>query len=496
MMRMKRIFLLLAAVVIVVGAGVLIFNGVKKLLPAIGEEKAEKEPETPEELLLYYMACIEDGKYEEMYRMLDAQTRSGISEEAFTERNKKIYEGIEAADVRVTVTQAQESGSQAATVFYDTTMDSVAGEISFSNQAVFLKRTGEEEGYPYALVWEDSLIFPGLTAYDKVKVTRDEAARGTIVDRNGRLLAGRGTGSSVGLVPGKMPDNEEEGAESALQDKFLTEDSVKTYLKEIGKFPLLSPEEELELAEAMERGDEAAKEKMIHSNLRLVVSVVKKYTPGSGVAFLDLIQEGNMGLMKAVERFDYHKGYKFSTYATWWIRQAITRAIADQARTIRIPVHMVETINRLIRTSRQMVQELGREPTPEELAKKLDMPVERVREIKKISQDPVSLETPIGEEEDSHLGDFIQDDNVMVPADQATFTLLHEQLMESLETLTEREQQVLRLRFGLDDGRPRTLEEVGRVFHGTRERIRQIEAKALRKLRHPSRSKKLKDYLD
>ena len=209
MMRMKRIFLLLAAVVIVVGAGVLIFNGVKKLLPAIGEEKAEKEPETPEELLLYYMTCIEDGKYDEMYRMLDAQTRSGISEEAFAERNKKIYEGIEAADVRITVTQAQESGSQAATVFYDTTMDSVAGEISFSNQAVFLKRTGEEEGYPYALVWEDSLIFPGLTAYDKVKVTRDEAARGTIVDRNGRLLAGRGTGSSVGLVPGKMPDNEE-----------------------------------------------------------------------------------------------------------------------------------------------------------------------------------------------------------------------------------------------------------------------------------------------
>lgn len=272
-------------------------------------------------------------------------------------------------------------------------------------------------------------------------------------------------------------------------------DPIRMYLKEIGKIPLLSTEEEIELAKRMEKGDEEARKKLAEANLRLVVSIAKRYA-GRGMQFLDLIQEGNLGLIKAVEKFDYRKGYKFSTYATWWIRQAITRAIADQARTIRIPVHMVETINRLIRTSRQMVQELGREPTPEELAKKLDMPVERVREIKKISQDPVSLETPIGEEEDSHLGDFIQDDNVMVPADQATFTLLHEQLMESLETLTEREQQVLRLRFGLDDGRPRTLEEVGRVFHVTRERIRQIEAKALRKLRHPSRSKKLKDYLD
>lgn len=281
----------------------------------------------------------------------------------------------------------------------------------------------------------------------------------------------------------------------SVPDGISLADPIRMYLKEIGKIPLLSTEEEIELAKRMEKGDEEARKKLAESNLRLVVSIAKRYA-GRGMQFLDLIQEGNLGLIKAVEKFDYRKGYKFSTYATWWIRQAITRAIADQARTIRIPVHMVETINRLIRTSRQMVQELGREPTPEELAKRLDMPAERVREIKKISQDPVSLETPIGEEEDSHLGDFIQDDNVMVPADQATFTLLHEQLMESLETLTEREQQVLRLRFGLDDGRPRTLEEVGRVFHVTRERIRQIEAKALRKLRHPSRSKKLKDYLD
>ena len=280
----------------------------------------------------------------------------------------------------------------------------------------------------------------------------------------------------------------------SVPDGISLADPIRMYLKEIGKIPLLSTEEEIELAKRMEKGDEEARKKLAEANLRLVVSIAKRYA-GRGMQFLDLIQEGNLGLIKAVEKFDYRKGYKFSTYATWWIRQAITRAIADQARTIRIPVHMVETINRLIRTSRQMVQELGREPTPEELAKKLDMPVERVREIKKISQDPVSLETPIGEEEDSHLGDFSQDDNVMVPADQATFTLLHEQLMESLETLTEREQQVLRLRFGLDDGRPRTLEEVGRVFHVTRERIRQIEAKALRKLRNPVRSKRIRDFL-
>lgn len=273
------------------------------------------------------------------------------------------------------------------------------------------------------------------------------------------------------------------------------DDPVRMYLKEIGKVSLLSTEDEIELAKRMELGDEEAKKRLAESNLRLVVSIAKRYV-GRGMLFLDLIQEGNLGLIKAVEKFDYRKGYKFSTYATWWIRQAITRSIADQARTIRIPVHMVETINRLIRISRQLLQELGREPQPEEVAEKMELPVERVREIMKISQEPVSLETPIGEEEDSHLGDFIQDDHVTVPADAATFTLLHEQLMEVLETLTEREQKVLKLRFGLEDGRPRTLEEVGKVFNVTRERIRQIEAKALRKLRHPSRSKKLKDYLD
>ena len=295
------------------------------------------------------------------------------------------------------------------------------------------------------------------------------------------------------------PDPEDEidmeHIDLSVPEGVSVDDPVRMYLKEIGKVPLLSPDEEIELAKKIELGDEAAKKKLAEANLRLVVSIAKRYV-GRGMQLLDLIQEGNLGLIKAVEKFDYRKGYKFSTYATWWIRQAITRAIADQARTIRIPVHMVETINRLVRTQRQLVQKLGREATPEELAKELDMPVDRVREIMKISQDPVSLETPIGEEEDSHLGDFIQDDNVEVPADAATYTLLHEQLMEFLSTLTEREQKVLRLRFGLDDGRPRTLEEVGRQFNVTRERIRQIEAKALRKLRHPSRSKVLKDYLD
>ena len=281
----------------------------------------------------------------------------------------------------------------------------------------------------------------------------------------------------------------------SVPDGISIEDPVRMYLKEIGKVPLLSADEEIELAMRMSEGDEEAKKRLAEANLRLVVSIAKRYV-GRGMLFLDLIQEGNLGLIKAVEKFDYQKGFKFSTYATWWIRQAITRAIADQARTIRIPVHMVETINKLIRVSRQLLQELGREPLPEEIAKELDMPVERVREILKISQEPVSLETPIGEEEDSHLGDFIQDDNVPVPAEAAAATLLKEQLNEVLDTLTEREQKVLRLRFGMNDGRARTLEEVGKEFDVTRERIRQIEAKALRKLRHPSRSRKLKDYLD
>lgn len=290
-------------------------------------------------------------------------------------------------------------------------------------------------------------------------------------------------------------DIDVEKIDLSVPDGISIEDPVRMYLKEIGKVPLLSADEEIELAKRMELGDEEAKKKLAEANLRLVVSIAKRYV-GRGMLFLDLIQEGNLGLIKAVEKFDYRKGYKFSTYATWWIRQAITRAIADQARTIRIPVHMVETINKLIRVSRQLLQELGREPSPQEIADEMDIPVERVREILKISQEPVSLETPIGEEEDSHLGDFIQDDNVPVPAEAAAFTLLKEQLNEVLGTLTEREQKVLKLRFGLEDGRARTLEEVGKVFNVTRERIRQIEAKALRKLRHPSRSRKLRDYLE
>ena len=323
-----------------------------------------------------------------------------------------------------------------------------------------------------------------------------------------------------------MEEIELDKIDLSVPDGVSIDDPVRMYLKEIGKVNLLSSDEEIELAQAMDAGNaakeqlaelqaageeipaevqaeldkaikkgERAKQRLAEANLRLVVSIAKRYV-GRGMQFLDLIQEGNLGLIKAVEKFDYTKGYKFSTYATWWIRQAITRAIADQARTIRIPVHMVETINKLIRVSRQLLQELGREPTPEEIAEEMNMPVERVREILKISQEPVSLETPIGEEEDSHLGDFIQDDNVPVPADAAAFSLLKEQLNEVLGTLTEREQKVLRLRFGLDDGRARTLEEVGKEFNVTRERIRQIEAKALRKLRHPSRSRKLKDYLD
>lgn len=286
-----------------------------------------------------------------------------------------------------------------------------------------------------------------------------------------------------------------ENIDLSIPEGVSLEDPVRMYLKEIGNIPLLTPEEELQLAKQTHLGDNRARKRLAEANLRLVVSIAKRYV-GRGMQLLDLIQEGNLGLIKAVEKFDYTKGYKFSTYATWWIRQAITRSIADQSRTIRIPVHMVETINRQIRVSRQLLQELGREPSMEEIGEKMEISPERVREIIKISQDPVSLETPVGEEEDSHLGDFIQDDHVLVPTDAAAFTLLHEQLMEVLETLSEREQKVLKLRFGLEDGRPRTLEEVGKEFSVTRERIRQIEAKALRKLRHPSRSRKLRDYLD
>ncbi len=300
---------------------------------------------------------------------------------------------------------------------------------------------------------------------------------------------------------GMAPNQEDEHDEFHLDDDLSLppgikiNDPVRMYLKEIGRVPLLSADDEIDLAKRIEKGDEEAKRRLAEANLRLVVSIAKRYV-GRGMLFLDLIQEGNMGLIKAVEKFDFTKGFKFSTYATWWIRQAITRAIADQARTIRIPVHMVETINKLIRVSRQLLQELGREPTPEEIAKEMDLSTEKVREIMKIAQEPVSLETPIGEEDDSHLGDFIEDQEALAPADAAAYELLKEQLEDVLDTLTEREENVLRLRFGLDDGRTRTLEEVGKVFGVTRERIRQIEAKALRKLRHPSRSKRLKDFLE
>ncbi len=299
----------------------------------------------------------------------------------------------------------------------------------------------------------------------------------------------------VDAVIAENPDAKEIDLEATISKNIAVDDPVRMYLKEIGKVPLLTAQEEIDLAKRMEQGDENAKQKLCEANLRLVVSIAKKYV-GRGMLFLDLIQEGNLGLIKAVDKFDWTKGYKFSTYATWWIRQAITRSIADQARTIRIPVHMVETINKLIRVSRQLLQEEGREPTPDEIAAEMGISVEKVREILKISQEPVSLETPIGEEEDSHLGDFIPDDDAPAPAEAAAFSMLKEQLVDVLGTLTEREQKVLKLRFGLEDGRARTLEEVGKKFDVTRERIRQIEAKALRKLRHPTRSKKLKDYLE
>ncbi|MFR1519402.1 MAG: RNA polymerase sigma factor RpoD [Clostridia bacterium] len=337
----------------------------------------------------------------------------------------------------------------------------------------------------------------GALTFDEINSVLDESdLESDIIDKVYEVAERVGI-NIVGDFESVPEDNGKQYAEDleTLAEGVGLEDHVRMYLKEIGKVPLLTAEEEVELAIRIENGDEAAKDRLNEANLRLVVSIAKRYV-GKGMQFLDLIQEGNLGLLKAVEKFDYRKGYKFSTYATWWIRQAITRAIADQARTIRIPVHMVETIHKLGRISRQLSQELGKDPTPEQIAQEMNMPVDKVREIMKISQDPVSLETPVGEEEDSHIGDFIPDDDAPAPSESAAAILLREQLMEVLETLTPREQKVLKLRFGLDDGCQRTLEEVGREFHVTRERIRQIEAKALRKLRHPSRSKKLKDYID
>ena len=369
------------------------------------------------------------------------------------------------------------------------------------SQEEFMKKIGEliASGKQKKGVLEESEI---RTAFSSLKLTEDQYELIVRVLEKNDIDVLQVVEDDDTEVPDDELDMIDESGEDetdlldlSIPDSINIEDPVRMYLKEIGKVPLLTAEEEIELAKRMESGDENAKKRLAEANLRLVVSIAKRYV-GRGMRVLDLIQEGNLGLIKAVEKFDYNKGFKFSTYATWWIRQAITRAIADQARTIRIPVHMVETINKLVRVSRQLLQELGREPTPDEIAERMEIPVERVREILKISQEPVSLETPIGEEEDSHLGDFIQDDNVPVPADAAAFTPLKEQLVEVLGTLTEREQKVLRLRFGLDDGRARTLEEVGKEFNVTRERIRQIEAKALRKLRHPSRSRKLKDYLD
>ena len=338
-----------------------------------------------------------------------------------------------------------------------------------------------------------------MNSFEKVDLSPDqmEEIYQRIEDLGIEVLGEKGEVISVEKNEDEIEEDEVEISKEALSvpKGINVDDPVRMYLKEIGRIDLLTGEEEVMLAKRMMDGDEEAKKRLAEANLRLVVSIAKRYV-GRGMLFLDLIQEGNLGLMKAVEKFDYTKGFKFSTYATWWIRQAITRSIADQARTIRIPVHMVETINKLVRVQRQLVQDLGRDPMPEEIAEQMDMDVDRVREIMKISQEPVSLETPIGEEEDSHLGDFIPDEEVLAPADAATFTMLREQLIEVLDTLTPREQNVLRLRFGLDDGRARTLEEVGKKFEVTRERIRQIEAKALRKLRHPSRSKKLKDFLE
>ncbi len=336
----------------------------------------------------------------------------------------------------------------------------------------------------------------GFLTHDDILEQFPEAEQNIeLIDRVYTVLLEQGIDVVEDAKEAEQKGKGEEEEEARAAEGVAIDDPVRMYLKEIGKVALLTPEQEVDLAQRMEKGDEEAKRRLIEANLRLVVSIAKKYV-GRGMLFLDLIQEGNLGLIRAVEKFDWRKGFKFSTYATWWIRQAITRALADQARTIRIPVHMVETINKLIRVSRTLLQELGREPTAEEISEAMSLPVERVREIIKIAQEPISLETPIGEEEDSHLGDFIEDQEALAPAEAASFTMLKEQLDDVLETLTPRERKVLKLRFGLDDGRPRTLEEVGREFGVTRERIRQIEAKALRKLRHPSRSKRLKDFIE
>ncbi len=412
------------------------------------------------------------------------------------ETTKKRASAPKKTDKRTETAQGEESGQKAG--------------AAAAAQGTDPKKAGQEEPRDAKAVLQ-TLIDEGrekgmLTygeiedAFERLDVTPDQIEKVyEALEKMGIDVVPEAGGDDIEEVPFIEPgievEAEEEELDITIPEGITIDDPVRMYLKEIGKVPLLSSDDEILLAQRMEEGDDEAKKRLAEANLRLVVSIAKRYV-GRGMLFLDLIQEGNLGLIKAVEKFNYRMGYKFSTYATWWIRQAITRAIADQARTIRIPVHMVETINKLIRVSRQLLQELGRDPLPEEIAKEMGMTEDKVREIMKISQEPVSLETPIGEEEDSHLGDFIPDDDAPAPAESAAFTLLKEQLIDVLDTLTPREEKVLRLRFGLDDGRARTLEEVGREFNVTRERIRQIEAKALRKLRHPSRSKKLKDFLD
>ncbi len=414
-------------------------------------EKAKAEPVDEIEISENFEEAEEfEGEFAEEKKGADAAEHSPETEELF---NKKMAEILEIARKKKNVIQDDEL------IEYLKGSEELMAPYYFSRALDFF----EKNGVDVLVITEDEDDMPPVDELDFV-----------------------------------IDDEEEidlEQIDMSVPEGVSIEDPVRMYLKEIGKVPLLEADEEIELAQRMENGDEEAKKKLAEANLRLVVSIAKRYV-GRGMLFLDLIQEGNMGLIKAVEKFDYRKGYKFSTYATWWIRQAITRAIADQARTIRIPVHMVETINKLTRVSRQLLQELGREPSPEEIAEEMDMPVDRVREIQKISQEPVSLETPIGEEEDSHLGDFLPDDEVPAPSEAAASAILKEQIAEVLDTLTDREQKVLRLRFGLDDGRSRTLEEVGKEFNVTRERIRQIEAKALRKLRHPSRSRKLREFLE